>query len=59
MMPLEARRIERLRIARIQKLGHQSRHAAGRDLTVPLAGQYQVPMARESLREPLGIARAA
>jgi hypothetical protein len=54
-MFFEARGIERLRIARIEKGGHQPGHAARRELTVTLAGQHQEPMVREPLREPPGI----
>ena len=41
-MLFEARGVECLRIARIEKGGHQPRHATRRELTVPLAGQHEV-----------------
>ena len=59
MMALETRRIERQRVRGIQEFGHQLRHAAGRQLAVALARQYQMPMPPESLRETLGVGAAA
>ncbi len=43
----------------VQKLRHQLRYTAGRHLAVSLAAQYQVPMARESLRARVRHPRAA
>ena len=37
-MPLEAAGIERLRVAGVEKGGHEPGHAARRELTVTLAG---------------------
>ncbi len=58
-MLFEAGGIERLRIARIEKGGHEPGHAARRELTVTLAGQHQDADGARAPREPLGIRRAA
>ena len=56
-MPLETGRIELGRRRCVQKLRHQPRYTAGGDLAVPLADQYQVPMARKSAGRAFRIGR--
>ena len=51
------RRHRALRVGGIEKCGHQPRHAAGRELAVPFAGEHQMAMAREAARQALGVRR--